>query len=179
MKKLITTLTLGLLLLGTNLLAGDEALLKLGVADKDLNTDANSKQTIEVTVTSNHGETEKVVLTETGNDTSRFTATVPVAKSNEQSGDGDGKFNVNQNTEFTVVYNDKKYGNAGEKELSKTLNVAVSDTPDVTPPTDTEGNSASSGGGCTSNPNGKSFDMMFLMMMALGLLYPFRRRFIK
>jgi len=35
------------------------------------------------------------------------------------------------------------------------------------------------GGGCTYNPNSKNFDMTFLMMMALGLLYPFRRRFLK
>lgn len=35
------------------------------------------------------------------------------------------------------------------------------------------------GGGCTYNPNSNSFDMTFLMMMALGLLYPFRRRFLK
>jgi len=36
-----------------------------------------------------------------------------------------------------------------------------------------------SGGGCTYNPNSKNFDMTFLFMMALGLLYPFRRRFLK
>ena len=35
------------------------------------------------------------------------------------------------------------------------------------------------GGGCTYNPNSNSFDMTFLLMMALGLLYPFRRRFLK
>jgi len=45
--------------------------------------------------------------------------------------------------------------------------------PDVTPP------STGGGGGCTYNPNSKNFDMTFLMLMALGLLYPFRRRFIK
>ena len=39
--------------------------------------------------------------------------------------------------------------------------------------------SSGGGGGCTYNPNSKNFDMMFLVMMALGLLYPFRRRFIK
>ena len=44
---------------------------------------------------------------------------------------------------------------------------------------DTEGNSASSGGGCSYNPNSKNFDMTFLFMIALGLLYPFRRRFLK
>ena len=39
--------------------------------------------------------------------------------------------------------------------------------------------SSSGGGGCTYNPNSKNFDMTFLLMMAMGLLYPFRRRFIK
>jgi hypothetical protein len=39
--------------------------------------------------------------------------------------------------------------------------------------------SSGGGGGCTYNPDSKHFDMMFLVMMALGLLYPFRRRFIK
>lgn len=38
---------------------------------------------------------------------------------------------------------------------------------------------SSGGGGCTYNPNSNSFDMMFLMMIALGSLYGFRRRFIK
>jgi len=35
------------------------------------------------------------------------------------------------------------------------------------------------GGGCTYNPNSKNFDMTFLLMVGLGLLYPFRRRFVK
>jgi len=35
------------------------------------------------------------------------------------------------------------------------------------------------GGGCTYNPNSKNFDITFLMLAALGLLYPFRRRFLK
>ena len=35
------------------------------------------------------------------------------------------------------------------------------------------------GGGCTYNPNSKNFDMMFLLMAALGGLYPFRRKFLK
>jgi len=50
-------------------------------------------------------------------------------------------------------------------------NTTIPDTNTTTPP--------SSGGGCTYNPNSKNFDMTFLLMMALGLLYPFRRRFIK
>ncbi|NOR55671.1 MAG: choice-of-anchor F family protein [Sulfurovum sp.] len=39
--------------------------------------------------------------------------------------------------------------------------------------------SSGGGGGCTYNPNSKNFDMTFLLIMGLGLLYPFRRRFLK
>lgn len=35
------------------------------------------------------------------------------------------------------------------------------------------------GGGCSYNPNSKNFDMMILLMIGLGSLYPFRRRFLK
>ncbi|HEY9191184.1 MAG TPA: choice-of-anchor F family protein [Sulfurovum sp.] len=48
-----------------------------------------------------------------------------------------------------------------------------------TTPTSTTVYSSGGGGGCTYNPDSKNFDMMFLVMMAMGLLYPFRRRFIK
>jgi len=37
----------------------------------------------------------------------------------------------------------------------------------------------STGGGCSYNPKSKNFDMSFLFIMALGLLYPLRRRFMK
>ncbi|UPT76804.1 JDVT-CTERM domain-containing protein [Sulfurovum sp. XGS-02] len=39
--------------------------------------------------------------------------------------------------------------------------------------------SSGGGGGCTYNPDSKHFDMVFLLMIALGLFYPVRRRFIK
>lgn len=41
------------------------------------------------------------------------------------------------------------------------------------------GSGGSSGGGCTYNPDNKKFDMMMLIMLALSLLYPWRRKFIK
>lgn len=73
---------------------------------------------------------------------------------------------------------------------SMNLTVTESDVPtDPTDPTEpTEPPAADNpiipistggGGGCTYNPNSKNFDMTFLLMMALGLLYPFRRRFLK
>ena len=45
--------------------------------------------------------------------------------------------------------------------------------------TDTPPSSGGGGGGCTYNPNSKTFDLTFLMLMALGSLYAFRRRFSK
>ena len=41
---------------------------------------------------------------------------------------------------------------------------------------DVSTSSGGGGGGCTYNPNSKHFDMSFLFLLALGLLYPFRRR---
>ncbi|NOR55672.1 MAG: choice-of-anchor F family protein [Sulfurovum sp.] len=61
------------------------------------------------------------------------------------------------------------------------MNLTVTAVPVVTPPAVTPPIyiPSSSGGGCTYNPNSKSFDMTFLLIMGLGLLYPFRRRFLK
>ena len=39
--------------------------------------------------------------------------------------------------------------------------------------------SSSDGGSCTFNPNSKGVDTTVLLMLAMGMLYPFRRRFIK
>jgi hypothetical protein len=50
---------------------------------------------------------------------------------------------------------------------------------DIDDDTTATATTSSGGGGCTYNPNSKSFDMTFLMMIALGLLYPIRRRFLK
>ncbi len=45
-----------------------------------------------------------------------------------------------------------------------------------TPPADVS--TSGGGGGCTYNPNSKHVDMSFLFILALGLLYPFRRKFL-
>ena len=62
----------------------------------------------------------------------------------------------------------------GNNEDTDDDNDGVLDVDDATPTGESNG-----GGGCTYNPNSKNFDMTFLLMMALGLFYPFRRRFIK
>ncbi len=55
----------------------------------------------------------------------------------------------------------------------------VVDTYVPTTTTTTTTTGGGGGGGCTYNPDSKNFDMMFLLMITLGLFYPFRRRFIK
>jgi cytochrome c peroxidase len=47
-----------------------------------------------------------------------------------------------------------------------------------TPTVDVNTSTSTGGGGCTYNPNGRHFDMSFLFILALGFLYPFRRRFL-
>jgi len=168
MNKILITL-FGNVLLSTFLIS--QAYVKVGVADSDLNIDSETKDTVLVTLTTDHGETENVLLTESGVNTARFTALVPVTKSNESSEDNDGKLLLNKNTNLNVVYNDEKHGNSGTQSLQADLAIEVS--------TEEEIDAASGSGGCTSNPNGKSFDIMFVMMLGLSLLYPFRRRFIR
>jgi hypothetical protein len=63
-----------------------------------------------------------------------------------------------------------------EEPVVEPVEDVVVDIDDDTTATTTT--TSSGGGGCTYNPNSNSFDMTFLMMMVLGLLYPIRRRFI-
>ena len=72
---------------------------------------------------------------------------------------------------LTLVVTDND-GATGTDSMELTVTLADLTT---TPPPPSSGG----GGGCTYNPNSNSFDMTFLMMIALGSLYAFRRRFIK
>ncbi|MGB5506042.1 MAG: cytochrome c peroxidase [Sulfurovum sp.] len=59
------------------------------------------------------------------------------------------------------------------KNLAPATDTAmVDEDPSITENVSTSGG----GGGCTYDPNSKHFDMSFLFILALGLLYPFRRR---
>jgi subtilisin family serine protease len=40
------------------------------------------------------------------------------------------------------------------------------------------GTTGGDGGGCTYNPNNKSFDLMFILMMMMSLFYPLRRKYL-
>jgi hypothetical protein len=148
----------------------------VAVADSDRNNPA-IVDTFTIDVKSDHGETEEVVLTETGANTGVFAGTLQAIRSDDVITNDDGKFLLNKNTKLNATYVDSTYGAQVDPEtLEAVLSIAVAETPtDATDSTDT----TSSGGGCTYNPNSKNFDMTFLLMMALGLLYPFRRRFLK
>lgn len=61
----------------------------------------------------------------------------------------------------TILYTIKDINGAVSNEAT----IRISVTPD-------------NGGGCTYNPNTKHFDISFLFILVLGLLYPFRRRFL-
>ena len=63
-----------------------------------------------------------------------------------------------------------------DEPVEEPIDDVVVDIDDDTTATTTT--TSSGGGGCTYNPNSKNFDMTFLIMIALGLLYPIRRRFI-
>jgi hypothetical protein len=146
--------------------------LTLSVKDEDQNLDPTVKDTTMVTVTTDTGDKETVTLTETEVDNAIFTATIATALTTSSPVVGDGKMNVVKDSVVTVSYVDNTYF-----ATASTTATVIDDGDDAT---DTDGNTASSGGGgCTYNQNSKSFDMMFLLIAALGLLFSFRRRFLK
>ncbi len=145
--------------------------LTLSVKDEDQNTNAVAIDTTTVTVTTDTGDKEIVTLSETAVASAVFTSTIPSQLTTSAPIVGDGKMNVVNDSVVTVSYVD----NTQVVTASTTATTLVPDVAAV----DTSGATASSGGGCTYNPNSKNFDMTFLFMIALGLLYPFRRRFLK
>ncbi len=154
--------------------------LSVGVADADLNENATQIDEVTITVKSDTGDSETVKLTETGVDSGVFSATLPTENSASTPTANNGVMTVIEGTVVTATYVDIHYGVSG---VVKTLTASTSaQTPvidDGNDAVDSEGNTASSGGGCTYNPNSKNFDMMFLLIAGLGLLFPLRRRFLK
>ena len=63
---------------------------------------------------------------------------------------------------FTYTVSD---GNGGS--ATATVHITVHDTIDLP------------GGGCTYNPNNKSIDIMFILMLAMSLFYPLRSKYLK
>ncbi len=150
--------------------------LYVGVGDDNLNVDPTQAEEVNITVTSTTGDSELITLTETGVDTGIFSATLPSENSGNAPTDNNGIISVIEDSVVTATYVDIHYGNTSTTETLTASTIAKSP---VAPTVDSDLNPSSGGGGCTYNPDSKNFDMMFLVMMALGLLYPFRRRFIK
>jgi hypothetical protein len=146
--------------------------LTLSVKDEDQNINATVKDTTTVTVTTDTGDKETVTLTETEVDNAIFVGTIATALTTGSPSVGDGKMNVIKDSVVTVSYADDTHA-----DTASTIATVIVEGADAV---DSEGNTASSGGGgCTYNQNSKSFDMMFLFIAALGLLFPFRKRFLK
>ena len=148
------------------------ATLTLSVKDEDQNLDLAVKDTTTVTVTTDTGDKETVTLTEDDVNSSIFVGTIVSELTTSSPVQEDGKMNVIKDAVVTVTYVDNAHS-----DTASTVSTVLDDGDDST---DSDGDSASSGGGgCTYNPNSNSFDMTFLILMAMGLLYPFRRKFIK
>ncbi|MCO4845491.1 MAG: choice-of-anchor F family protein [Sulfurovum sp.] len=145
--------------------------LTLGVADTDLNTDEATEQNLTIVVMNNTGDEENVLLTETEANSSIFTGTLPTDSINV-AGINDGTMTAVDGTIVTAYYTDESDNNA-------TRTAFTTASTSTTPPADDDNPSSGGGGGCTYNENSKSYDMIFLLLAGLGLLYPFRRRFIK
>jgi len=148
--------------------------LYVGVADADLNEDATQAEEVIITVKSDTGDSETVTLTETDVDSGVFSGTLPSEISSSAPTANNGVMTVIEDTVVTATYVDEHYGTTGTTETLTASTTAKTPVAAPTPPP-----ASSGGGGCTYNPNSKNFDMTFLMLMALGLLYPFRRRFLK
>ncbi|MDM5263291.1 choice-of-anchor F family protein [Sulfurovum sp. XTW-4] len=139
--------------------------LSVGVADTNVTgASPDVNDTIVVVITADSGDEENLTLTETDVNSSIFVGSIGT---DANSVTADGTVNVVNGTVVTATYG------------ALTATTTATDGTTVTPPPSDDLNPSSGGGGCTYNPNSKNFDMMFLVMMALGLLYPFRRRFIK
>ncbi len=148
--------------------------LRVAVADIDLNIDEGAEDNVTVTLTSTNfsGELE-LLLTETDVNSSVFTGDLVTHL--EEVGDNDIS-TVLDGTVITATYVDADNGAGGTDVVVSASTTATAEVVDPDPGTDP---SSGGGGGCTYNPNSKNFDMTFLMLMALGLLYPFRRRLFK
>jgi len=135
--------------------------LSVGLADTALNTADDVKDIYIITLTASNGDEENLTLTETDVNSSVFAGTI--GTDIDAVSKHDGAVNVTNGTVVTVTY----------KTLTATTTATDEDDTPVEIP------SSGGGGGCTYNPNSKTFDLTFLMLMALGSLYAFRRRFSK
>jgi hypothetical protein len=129
--------------------------------------DPTKVDTRQVAVTTDTGDKETVTVTETTITSGIFSGEIDTALTASSPVTGNNVIDVINDAEVTATYG---------SSTSTTIAKILTDDPDEA--LDSSGDTASSGGGggCTSNPNAKSFDMMFLLLAALGALYPFRRK---
>ncbi len=146
--------------------------LYVGVADADLNIYPLEKETVSITVKADTGDSETLMLTETALDSGMFSATLPTENSGISPIANNGSMSVIEDTVVTATYVDTHYGDEG---TTVTLTATTTAKTPVAPAVP----NASDGGGCTFNPKSRGVDTTVLLMLAMGLLYPFRRRFIK
>lgn len=146
--------------------------LYVGVADADLNIYPLEKETVSITVKADTGDSETLTLTETALDSGMFSVALPTENSGISPTANNGSMSVIEDTVVTATYVDTHYGDTGSTVTLTATTTAKTPVPPAVP-------NASDGGRCTYNPKSKSADMTVLLMLALGLLYPFRRRFLR
>ena len=144
----------------------------VGVADGDLNLYPLEKETVSVTVKSDIGDSEILMLTETAVDSGVFEAVLSTENSGGTPVPDDGTMSAIEDAVVTATYVDTDYGDEG---TTVTLTASTTAKTPVVPAAP----NASDGGSCSYNPHSRSVDTTLLLMLLTGLLYPFRRRFIK
>ncbi|TLU85979.1 MAG: Ig-like domain-containing protein, partial [Chlorobium sp.] len=122
-KELLIPGATGVVAITQGLQAGSTATIT--VTDNDLNTDSATSQTLNVTVVnSTTGESETVLLIETGNNTGIFTSTLPTTNSNVAGSNNSGNLNVATGQRVTVTYTDA-FDGAGAVNQIRTASVDV------------------------------------------------------
>jgi hypothetical protein len=121
-RTCVTEESTGALSLTSPIAAGDDIIIEL--TDVDLNISADNAETVEVALTTSKGESETVTLTETGNDTGIFSASLTTVLGADAGADNDGSITIELNTEITVVYVDALDAEGNEStEVSETVTV--------------------------------------------------------
>ncbi|RZS93614.1 hypothetical protein [Aquimarina brevivitae] len=123
--------TTGSLIISTpNPKVGDN--ITLQVTDSDVNTDDNTQQSLQLTLTSGFNETETVTLTETGAATGVFEGSVSTVYATAAGTNNDGSFNAQAGTTITAVYTDECNAQGGTTAFDDTITLAGGVTGTIT-----------------------------------------------
>ncbi len=100
--------------------------LIITVTDADLDTDDGTPQTVSVEVTTDeHGESEAVTLTETGNDTGVFEGMLMTTYGTGAGTDNDGTMNVNVDDMLTATYADQLTSGGETEDFTATATAQI------------------------------------------------------